>query len=234
QDVFDYDFGRERVFLEIANNEIEAKKRAEAKHRKSSCADISNVRLVLTLLNDNRFDETDGIAMTRKFKCEDLFRFNNVNLDVLTETYNMSFYLQYMSKWPDYFLVQEDPNNTIMGYIMGKAEGRHENWHGHVTAVTVAPEFRRLGLARKLMDYLENVSIELYDGYFVDLFVRVSNSVAIGMYERFGYSVYRRVLGYYSSEDDGEDAFDMRKALPRDKDKKSIIPLPHPVTPDQL
>lgn len=28
----------------------------------------------------------------------------------------MSFYLQYMSKWPDYFLTQEDPNGTIMGY----------------------------------------------------------------------------------------------------------------------
>ncbi|GLE07114.1 hypothetical protein PINS_up017060 [Pythium insidiosum] len=49
----------------------------------------------------------------------------------------------------------------------------------------MAPEFRRLGLARNLMDYLENVSIELYDGYFVDLFVRVSNSLAIGMYEKF-------------------------------------------------
>ncbi len=46
--------------------------------------------------------------------------------------------------------------------VMGKAEGLGEDWHGHVTAVTVAPEFRRLGLARKLMDYLENVSIELY------------------------------------------------------------------------
>jgi hypothetical protein len=90
---------------------------------------------------------------------------------------------------------------------MGKAEGQNTNWHGHVTAVTVAPEFRRLGLAKKLMDYLENVSVELYDGYFVDLFVRVSNSLAIGMYEKFGYSVYRRVLGYYSSADDGEDAF---------------------------
>lgn len=28
----------------------------------------------------------------------------------------MSFYLQYLSKWPDYFLVQKDPNDTIMGY----------------------------------------------------------------------------------------------------------------------
>ena len=41
---------------------------------------------------------------------------------------------------------------------MGKAEGPGELWHGHVTAVTVAPEFRRLGLARSMMKYLEDVS----------------------------------------------------------------------------
>lgn len=41
---------------------------------------------------------------------------------------------------------------------MGKAEGSGENWHGHVTALTVAPEFRRLGLAAKLMQILEDIS----------------------------------------------------------------------------
>ena len=44
-----------------------------------------------------------------------------------------------------------------MGYIMGKAEGVGESWHGHVSAVTVAPEFRRMGLARTLMCNLEEV-----------------------------------------------------------------------------
>lgn len=46
-------------------------------------------------------------------------------------------------------------------------------------------------------------------GYFVDLFVRTTNRVAIGMYEQFGYSVYRRVKGYYhsSGKHDDEDAF---------------------------
>jgi N-terminal acetyltransferase B complex catalytic subunit len=49
-----------------------------------------------------------------------------------------------------------------------------------------------------------------YNGYFVDLFVRVSNLVAIGMYRKFGYSVFRRVNGYYSSGDNNEeDAFGM-------------------------
>lgn len=33
-----------------------------------------------------------------------------------------------------------------------------EEWHGHVTALSVAPEFRRLGLAAKLMEMLEEIS----------------------------------------------------------------------------
>ena len=71
------------------------------------------------------------------------------------------------------------------------------------------------------------------NAFFVDLFVRVSNKVAVNMYERLGYTVYRRVLEYYSGDPD-EDAFDMRKALPRDKEKLSIIPLAHPVRPEDL
>jgi|APGre2960657505_1045072.scaffolds.fasta_scaffold78450_2 ribosomal protein S18 acetylase RimI-like enzyme len=67
---------------------------------------------------------------------------------------------------------------------MGKAEGKGENWHGHVTAVTaraafyacrgtqrlthslhfgssqVAPEYRRQGLAQKLMGLLEETTIK--------------------------------------------------------------------------
>ena len=33
-----------------------------------------------------------------------------------------------------------------------------KQWHGHVTALTVQPTYRRLGLARKLMNLLEEVS----------------------------------------------------------------------------
>jgi len=173
-----------------------------------------------------------------------------------------------------------------MGYVMGKAEGRDNLYHGHVTAVTVAPEcvarrrrrrrpphprlshasppprpsfarrrrYRRLGLARQLMTHLEDTTERMYvsapsacvrgsarphppvprryNARFVDLFVRSSNVLAIGMYERFGYTVYRRVLDYYAGE---EDALDMRKALPRDgPDFPSVVPLPHPIMPDEL
>lgn len=86
-------------------------------------------------------------------------------------------------------------------------------WHGHVTALTVAPEYRRLGLARKMMNLLEMVSNETYKGFFVDLYVRCANLVAIDMYEGLGYSVYRRVREYYGNLGvgkggrDEEDAF---------------------------
>ena len=112
-----------------------------------------------------------------------------------------------------------------MGYIMGKSEARQNNpldWHGHVTAVSVAEEFRRIGLAAKLMKSLEDVS-EIKKCYFVDLFVRVSNKVAVSMYKALGYVVFRTIPDYYTGPPD-EDAYDMRKALSRDVEKKSERP----------
>ena len=106
----------------------------------------------------------------RPFAIEDLFLFNNVNLDILTETYHQPFYLQYLAQWPEYFQAQEGPDGKLMGYVMGKAEGKGKEWHGHVTAVTVAPEYRRLGLAKRMMQDLETVSESFHNGYFVDLF----------------------------------------------------------------
>eukprot|EP00026_Physarum_polycephalum_P020612 Phypoly_transcript_23309.p1 GENE.Phypoly_transcript_23309~~Phypoly_transcript_23309.p1 ORF type:complete len:188 (+),score=13.25 Phypoly_transcript_23309:46-564(+) len=167
----------------------------------------------------------------RRFTCDDLFRFNNINLDHLTETFNLGFYLQYLSTWPEMCTIAENPSGRPMGYMLGKAEGVGTNWHGHVTAVTVAPEFRRISLAERLMNILEVCSDKVHRGYFVDLFVRASNNVACNMYKKLGYTVYRRVLDYYSGE---EDALDMRKALSRDKEKKSIVPLPRPVRADEV
>ena len=82
------------------------------------------------------------------------------------------------------------------------------------------------------MDTLEAIS-EKKRCFFVDLFVRVSNAVAINMYGRLRYTVFRTVLQYYSGETD-EDAYDMRKALSRDKEGKSVIPLDRPVHMEEL
>lgn len=76
------------------------------------------------------------------------------------------------------------------------------------------------------------------------------------MYKNLGYIVYRTVIDYYAGPGDvDEDAYgeyewngffndfehnfdsiisDMRKAMPRDVDKKSMIPLKHPVHCDEV
>lgn len=81
------------------------------------------------------------------------------------------------------------------------------------------------------------------------------------MYQNLGYIVYRTVIDYYAGPGDvDEDAYgeyliknqknllwciferkmclfpilDMRKAMPRDVDKKSMIPLKHPVHCDEV
>lgn len=107
---------------------------------------------------------------------------------------------------------------------MGKVEGHGVSWHGHVTALTVSPDYRRLGLAATLMKFLEDVSEKYFASFFwyslyiysyfyfrkrasfVDLFVRVSNKIAISMYTQLGYIVYRTILEYYSGDPD-EDAY---------------------------
>jgi N-terminal acetyltransferase B complex catalytic subunit len=142
---------------------------------------------------------------------------------------------------------------------LGKVEdGEPKLWHGHVTALSVAPEYRRLGLARKLMARLEAVSDIMFvlsllvqqhpvglvgdscgrfKGLFVDLFVRQSNKVAIKLYERLGYSIYRTIKNYYSG-DVPENAHglqccrqcivscssDMRKSLSSDPERKTMRP----------
>jgi N-terminal acetyltransferase B complex catalytic subunit len=91
-------------------------------------------------------------------------------------------------------------------------------WHGHITALTIAPSARRLGHATRLSEALEKAS-DANDAWFVDLFVRKSNEIAKELYRKLGYSVYRVVADYYN---DGEDAFDMRKPCSRDVGHKHI------------
>ncbi|KAI9775441.1 MAG: hypothetical protein M1835_005824 [Candelina submexicana] len=174
------------------------------------------------------------MSSLRPFEPDDLFKFNLTNLDTLTENYDLHFYFTYLAKWPSLFNVVEGPKGEINAYMMGKMESspdmyQHSEhylpWHAHITALTVAPPSRRLGLAKLLTESLERAGNE-YNAWFVDLFVRKSNKVATDMYRGMGYSVYRRVVGYYSDDptgkSDNEDAYDMRKPLARDKTFKHI------------
>ncbi|KAI5969241.1 naa20 [Candida margitis] len=170
----------------------------------------------------------------KPFQLEDLFTINPVNLDPLTENFNISFYSQYLISWPNLFYKSvEQPLGATSGYMMAKTEGQLSKmeYHTHITAVTVQDQYRRISLASKLCLQLEKIS-EVQQTLFIDLFVKVTNLLGKMLYEKLGYSVYRRVVGYYgggrsmpddrTAIDDDIDAFDMRKSLPLDRDSQTV------------
>jgi N-terminal acetyltransferase B complex catalytic subunit len=182
--------------------------------------------------SQNKFFELmESFVTLRPMVLEDLDVFNNINLDHWTEMYTTQFYTQYFIKDPDLCIVAESASGALAGYLLAKVEGSGPDWHSHISALSVAPEFRRAGVGRMLLEYFEGISEAKHKCYFADLYVRVSNSTAIDIYKSRGYVVYRVVTDYYSGEEDG---YDMRKPLKRDVDLKSILGAGKTVTPEQL
>ena len=56
------------------------------------------------------------MSFIRPMLPSDLLRISSTNLDPLTETYNVGFYLEYLSKWPDLCRVIEGHDGQIEGY----------------------------------------------------------------------------------------------------------------------
>ncbi|WVR09510.1 hypothetical protein IAU60_006578 [Kwoniella sp. DSM 27419] len=203
------------------------------------------------------------MSVIRPFDPTDILRFNNVNADAWTATYHNGYYASYCAQWPDFCVtVQGAYDEAIKAYMIAKHEppAPDPQHHGHLTALSIMPSHRGLGLARVLMDILERLSgsnptlsaehdhstcgghhghddgghevhaskgdqdgsRDAVNAWFVDLFVRCNNHRATDMYEKMGYSVYRRVVDYYQgmegvgSSRDELDGFDMRKSMPKD------------------
>jgi len=91
---------------------------------------------------------------------------------------------------------------TLIGYVVN---ARYvDAWH--VMNLAVDPDHRRRGVASRLLARLfELTEGDAQRGYTLE--VRVSNSAAIGLYERLGFSRHGVRTGYYT--DNREDALIM-------------------------
>ncbi|OAF64910.1 hypothetical protein A3Q56_07347 [Intoshia linei] len=78
-------------------------------------------------------------------------------------------------------------------------------------AISVRLEYRNIGIAKRLINNFEQISRKS-DCKYVDLFVRVSNTIAIKVYEKLGYTVNKILKGYYDDENK-EDALELRKVI---------------------
>lgn len=92
----------------------------------------------------------------------------------------------------------------IVGYMgLSKIAGE-----GYVTNVAVLPEYRRLGIGKKLLKHVINDSKELE---FISLEVRISNQAAISLYESFEFKNVGTRKRFYTNPT--EDAIIMTKYL---------------------
>jgi [ribosomal protein S18]-alanine N-acetyltransferase len=97
----------------------------------------------------------------------------------------------------NYWLAKE--NGNIVGYI-GFEMIIDE---GHITNMAVIPEYRRKGIASKLLNHVFPKAKNFY------LEVRLSNTAAQNLYLQHGFQIVGRRKKYYS--DNLEDALIMRK-----------------------
>ena len=91
------------------------------------------------------------------------------------------------------FLVAED---AATGQVIGYAGLLVAADEGYITNVAVFPEYRRSGVAAKLIEVFENFARGNRLA-FLTLEVRPSNAAAIALYRRFGFQEVGRRKNYY-------------------------------------
>ncbi len=114
-------------------------------------------------------------------------------------------YLELHEEWPEGFLVAESEGH-VKGFIVAILTPDGE---GRVFALAVESRFRGLGVGRVLLKAAFGVLRKRKIGY-VELEVRVSNSIAMGLYNRMGFMEVGFFPYYYK---DGEGAILMKKVL---------------------
>ena len=88
-----------------------------------------------------------------------------------------SFYDEAENRLADYFVAKEDGKIVGYGGIWLVAD------EGQITNIAVLPEYRKMGIASRLLERL----IECAEGKSIVLEVRESNAAAISLYEKHGF-----------------------------------------------
>lgn len=106
-------------------------------------------------------------------------------------------------------VAEDEATREIAGFCIGHVERARKGLVTYVVTLDVAPAFRRHGLARQMMQSIEQQALEADCGA-VELHVWVENEAAIAFYEREGYERSHMVKSFYGL---GRHAYVYRKPL---------------------
>lgn len=163
----------------------------------------------MSIMGDLKFE-----FIVRPCKYEELPKVIMINESTLPENYPSYFYEQILEKYPESFMVAElkKKPGKIIGYIMWRAERGISSFgvqlakKGHLVSIAVLEQYRRNGVASKLLSESMKRVVNYNINEFV-LEVRVSNDEAIDLYQKNFKFDKRRVIEHYYR--DNEDAYYM-------------------------
>ncbi|HEX5799577.1 MAG TPA: ribosomal protein S18-alanine N-acetyltransferase, partial [Gaiellaceae bacterium] len=144
----------------------------------------------------------------RRLELADLDEIERIEQASYPTPWSRSMFATELAKPSSLSLGAVDEAGELIGYLV--LSRYVDAWH--VMNVAVAPEYRRQGIARLLLDRLfEVTATDERRGYTLE--VRVSNEGAIKLYETLGFKARGVRRGYYT--DNREDALIMwRDPLP--------------------
>jgi len=153
----------------------------------------------------------------RNAREEDLEQIIRINRTALPENYPYYVFSELLRDYGDAFFVAEIEGDVV-GYIMPRIEwGFSEIRHlpslvkkGHVVSIAVLEPFRNNGIGTNLLKASMEAMKDSYGADEVYLEVRVTNQVAISVYEKLGFKKVKTLRHYYM---DGEDAYLMAREL---------------------
>ena len=106
--------------------------------------------------------------------------------------------------WPEVIRLKADEDGQLIGFIAG--DPRPSKGVAWVATIGVDPRYQRRGVGRALLRACE----EQVNLPRIKLTVRLSNRIAVSLYEKEGYRTIDVWKAYY---DDGEDGLVMEKIL---------------------
>ncbi|MCX6648939.1 MAG: ribosomal protein S18-alanine N-acetyltransferase [Candidatus Bathyarchaeota archaeon] len=135
----------------------------------------------------------------RPVTAADITTVHRIEVASYPDPWPRSIFFLMRGRAPEFFLVAE-AEGAVVGYAIGEVEWREGVRVGHVMNIAVADEWRRRGLAGRLLDELEGRFSERR-AEFSYLEVRVGNTPAQSLYGKRGYVEVGRLSGYYRDED---------------------------------
>ena len=120
---------------------------------------------------------------------------------------------------PDSVVLTAHHNDSAVGFAIM----RYGDDVAHLNLLAVEPEHRRQGVARRLMEWLEDTALTA-GTFIIGLELRATNQAAFAFYSALGYRELGRVAGYYQGIEHAiRMARDVRTARDPDQSGMGVI-----------